>query len=259
MRAVKVLHLHGPEAGNSSPEALIEDYLDHLCAPLIGIVPYERRIRLRDEARFNIQGRMEMYVRDGVEPAEAAAQAVEKYGHTDELSEQFLEEWMHYLPKGSIARRLGLPMSYAAFAFFESTFIGMLILQVRMYAADPRPYTFGLPNSTFRQIFPEPLPLPEASPSWVLLWSYAFLAPLIAGWFTGTKALTGAARAACMIMMPLVIGSFMLGTLMLPTTEGLWFAFVQILWWVPAGALTAHVASVLARRRRLRFRPTTRK
>jgi hypothetical protein len=27
----------------ASPDARIEDYLDHVCAPLVGVVPYARR------------------------------------------------------------------------------------------------------------------------------------------------------------------------------------------------------------------------
>jgi hypothetical protein len=92
MGAARVIHILS-EAGSMEPmepNEIVEDYLDHLCGPLIGIVPYGRRERLRAEARYNIFERAALFERDGVSPQEAAERAVEKYGKSDELSEAFI-------------------------------------------------------------------------------------------------------------------------------------------------------------------------
>ena len=40
----------------------IEDFLDHLCAPLIGIVPYRERFAFRQEAHAHIDGLDDLFV-----------------------------------------------------------------------------------------------------------------------------------------------------------------------------------------------------
>jgi hypothetical protein len=37
-----------------SPAERIEDYLDHLCVPLVGVVPYRERRSMRQEAAAHI-------------------------------------------------------------------------------------------------------------------------------------------------------------------------------------------------------------
>ncbi len=260
MGTAKLIRLHPPtEREDRPPEEIVEDYLDHLCAPLVGIMPFGRRERLRAEARYNILERADLYTLEGMPPQEAAEEAVRKYGDTRDLSEAFLEEWLHSLPQGALARRIGLPMSYAAFFFIQASLWGFVLLQYRLFFPNDQPMVLSLSPAQIRAFYPEPLPLPESNPLWLLVWVYGFLAPLVAGWLTGVKAPIGAARSVATILAWLILLTFVVGTLMLPLTEGLLFAMLQLLWWIPAGTLTAHVASALARRRRLRFQPPTRR
>ncbi len=261
MSAAKIIALH-PQRDSVAPKdptGLIEDYLDHLYAPLVGIVPLERRQRLRMEAQDDIEGRMESFLCDGIEPMEAATKALEVYGDTDKLSEHFIEEWVRYQPKGWLERQMGLPLSYAAFFFIQAYLWALLLMQYRMMTPASEGLKITIPLTEFRaHYWPEPLPLPETSASWGLLWLYALVAPFIAGWLTGSRAMVQAWKCTLSVQSWLVLLTFVAGAAMLPVTEGIFLALIQLVWWVPMGTLTAHVAGVLARRRRLRFQPPKR-
>lgn len=259
MGAAKIIRLPGtdPTAERESLDAQehIEDYLDHLCAPLVGIVPYRERDRLRQEAVFNIEGRMRQFLVDGYDSETSVFKAIEKYGRAEELSEKFLEEWLRYQPKGALARMIGLPNAYATFFFGQATLWGILLVQYRVFSPEPEPFTFGLTLADIRRIIPEPLPLPDRNPWWTIFWLYAILAPFVAGWLTGRKVLIGAGKAVYQVQLLATLMTFSVGAIMLPTTEGIWLAMIQVLWWVPVGTLIAHTVSALTRRRRLCFRP----
>ena len=233
---------------------LLEDYLDHLCSPLVGIVPYRERDRLRQEAAFNIEGRMQMYVLDGCDSVDAMKLAIEKYGRSDQLGDLFLEEWVRYQPKGWLARNIGLPNAYAGFFFGQATLWGLVLVQIRVFAPNPEPYTFGLSLAQIRHIVPEPLPLPDQSPMFLAFCAYLLITPFVAGWLTGRFAPIGASRAVYHVMVLLISVAFAVGSLMLPAREGVLFGFAELFIWLPVGMATAHYSSVVARRQRLRYR-----
>lgn len=233
---------------------MVEDYLDHLCAPLVGLVPYRDRDRLRQEAGFNIEGRMRTYLLDGLDPVHAAERAIAKYGRSDALGESFLVEWMHYQPTGALARRIGIDLLYAFFFFGQASLWGLVLALVRIYVASPDPVTFGLTLDQVRRLVPEPLPMPDRNPLFVLFWAYLLGAPFVAGALTGSRVLVGSAKAVVQTVLPLVILSFVVGALLWPSPEGLWLASGQLFWWLGVGAGTAHLTSVIVRRRRFRFR-----
>lgn len=236
------------------PDELLEDYLDHLCSPLVGIVPFRERDRLRTEAAFNIEGRMRTYEMEGFEPVEAMKKAIDKYGRSDLVCEQFLVEWYRYQPKGWLARKIGLPNAYATFFFGQASLWALVIVQIRMFVPNPEPFTFGLSLAQLRRVFPEPLPLPDKNPLFSILFIYLLIAPIVAGFLTGRSALVGAARSAFQVQLILSLLSFAVGLLMLPAKEGLWLAFIQLLYWASVGTGTAHLTSLIMRRRRMRFR-----
>jgi len=242
------------EGTQSEPQELLEDYLDHLCSPLVGIVPYRERDRLRQEAGFNIEGRMQTYLLDGLDPLAAVKKAIDKYGRSDVMCDQFLSEWYRYQPKGWLARKIGLSNAYAALYFGQATFWGLVLVQIRIFAPNPEPYTFGLSLAQVRRIFPEPLPLPDQNPLFGILCLYILIAPVLAGILTGRQALVGAAKAAFHTQLILTLLTFTVGSMMLPEKEGLWLAIVQLFYWVSVGTGTAHLTSLISRRRRMRFR-----
>lgn len=63
-----------------SAEAQIEDYLDYLCAPLLGVVPYNQRRRLRLEAADHLYALTEDHAAEGFAPLEAVQIALREYG-----------------------------------------------------------------------------------------------------------------------------------------------------------------------------------
>lgn len=242
-------------ASLAEPNELLEDFLDHLCAPLVGIVPYRDRDRLRAEAAFNIESRYQTYLLDNLEPTEAMKKAIAKYGSSEVVCEQFLSEWYRYVPHGWLARTIGLPNSYAAFFFGQAYLWATVLVQIRVFSPNPEPYTFGLTLAQLRRIVPDPLPLPERSPLFGLLWLYVLVAPILAGAFTGRYVLVGATKAALSAQLIFTALAFLVGAMMLPAKEGMWLAVVQLLYWVSVGTGTAHLTSLIMRRRRMRFRP----
>ena len=60
--------------------AQIEDYLDYLCAPLLGIAPYAQRRRLRLEAADHLQALAEDFQAEGFAPDQAFLLALKEYG-----------------------------------------------------------------------------------------------------------------------------------------------------------------------------------
>ena len=252
------LHLEKLAAGSLTPEAeahdLIEDYLDHLCAPLVGLVPYRERDRLRQEAGYNIEGRMEAFLLDGLSPVQAAERAIAKYGRSDAICEGFLSEWMRYQPHGWISRRLGMANLYALFFFGQAFLWGLVLALVRVFVPSPDPVTFGLTLDQVRRLVPEPLPLPDRNPLFVALWVYLLLAPFVAGALTGAYVLVGAAKAVAQAILLFVVVSFVVGALLWPAPEGIWLTVSQLLWWLGVGTGTAHLTSVIVRRRKFRFR-----
>ncbi len=247
MRTLKLGPIPAQEERFADPDAMIENYLDHLCGPLIGLVPHLDRVRFRDEAKFNIEGRMDMYLRDGMPPLDAAREAIEKYGDSKELSDRFLAEWMQHQQTG-LFRQLGKSNAYAGMFFSQATFLALLILIWRIYVPSTAKYKINIDE--VRTYLPPPIPIPDAgSQTWVFFGVLIF-APIVAGWLTGQFAIVHAAQAVFRAQVLLTLGTFFLGSAMLPQTDGIFVALVQLLWWLPAGCLTAHLAAAEAWRRR---------
>ncbi len=241
-------------ASDLEPEEMIADYLDHLCAPLVPIVPYIERTRLRDEAWFSIEQRMKAYIADGFEPKVATQMAIEKYGRTEKLIADFLDEWAHYQPKGWLARKIGVPHAYATFFFGQAALWAFLLLELRIFfPSKAGAFAFGIPYGELRQIIPQPIPLPDTGWLSVLFLGFVALAPLIAGSLTGRFAVLHAARASYHVLVLLTLASFALGVAMLPAYECLFLAVALMFWWLPVGCLSAHVAAALTWRRRCAY------
>jgi hypothetical protein len=234
-----------------SPSDVIEDYLDHLCAPLVGVVPYQERFRLREETGFHLERRARGFMLDGMNEADAVLQAIERYGTSQEIGQRFLEAWFTAQPRGPLAQRLGLANAYALVPFGQATVICLVLLQLRVFLMPtPQPYMFGLSLADIRHVIPEPLPLPETNWESLLLYLVAFLAPFVAGWITGTRAPVDSARAVYRVQTIFTLLTFVVGVMMLPTREGVSLALFQLFFWLPVGCAVAHVSGLMAWRRR---------
>ena len=197
---------------------------------------------------------MNTYLIEGLAPAEAARQAILKYGASNEVGQQFLEAWFTHQPQGRFARRFGLANLRALTFFGTATFLTTVLVQLRVYLPNPEPMTFGLSVAQMRHVLPEPLPLPDGSPLSVLLAVTTLLAPFIAGTLTGTAVPVRPFRAVYQVMTVLALYTFVLGAMMLPTREGLILALLQLFYWLPVGGLCASVASTLTWQKRCGYR-----
>lgn len=82
------------EAAADRPRAdvRIEDYLDHVCAPLVEWIPYEARTALRAELRGHLESLAEAYQELG-SPADAAiGEALAQCGHPTDVARGWVRE-----------------------------------------------------------------------------------------------------------------------------------------------------------------------
>jgi hypothetical protein len=238
-----------------TPDDIIADYLDHLCAPLVGVVPYIERSRLREETGYHLERLAGTYILEGESPIEATRRAVAKYGESNEVSQLFLETWFVHQPQGRLARRFGLANIRALTFFGAATLLTTTLVQMRVYWPNPQPLTFGLSVAQMRHLIPEPLPLPDGNPVSVGLAIIAIIAPVVAGWLTGASVPVRPARTVYNVQTLLTLYTFVLGAQMLPMREGVLLGVFQLFFWLPVGCLTAHIAAALTWRRRCRYAP----
>ena len=210
-------------------DAWTEDYLDHLCAPLVGIVPLAERRNLRDEVRAHLEALADEFGFEGKSPPEAAAAALLELGEPWQVGQTFLREWLQGSPHVAPAR-LTRAAAFRAFAFFGVAALpSWALLEHR--ALDP---------STF-----------DLTP-W--LWLLAALAPVLAGALTGLGQPARMGRGLCWAVGALTLHALAAGALLLPQPDGFMFVLCLLLWWLPAGWLSATATAHLVRsHRRARF------
>ncbi|MCW3096885.1 MAG: hypothetical protein JWL77_2503 [Chthonomonadaceae bacterium] len=67
------------------PSVQIEDYLDHLCAPLINKTTYEQRLAIRDEVRSHLLVLAAGHEELGSTPADAIQAAIDQFGNAKKI------------------------------------------------------------------------------------------------------------------------------------------------------------------------------
>jgi hypothetical protein len=219
----------GLQAQQLSCDERLEDYLEHLGAPLVGIVPYPERKAFRQEAHAHIEGLIHEYVWQGQDLDKATETALREFGEPWNVGRDFLEEWLLGTPRlrpPILIRRA----TSTAFAWFGIASMLILLLLEQVLGS----------------------PAHDAQLSGLAL--AAFLAPFVAGGLTGTMCSAQAERGVRNAVGILTLHSVVIGLLLLPRVEGLAFAAWQLLFWLPAGRITATVtATALRQARRKRF------
>ena len=244
-----------PDPSDLSPEEVLADYVDYLCAPLAGVVPFRERQGLRDDALYMIERYYSDNLNCGIDNQQAMRQAIRRYGQSHKVATQLVEVWFRYQPQGNLTQRFGLANVVALTAFGQATFWTILIVLVRVYFPDPHPYHFaGLSPEQIRRLLPEPLPLPETGPTFILFLLVLVAAPFLAGVVVGLRVPVHPARAVCLAHLPLVLLTLFVGLQTLPMIEGLSLSVVQIFYWLPVGSVTAHITALLIRQSRCRHR-----
>ncbi|MDX2065608.1 MAG: permease prefix domain 1-containing protein [Fimbriimonadaceae bacterium] len=234
---------------------LFDDYLDHVLAPMIGVVPIEVRRRIRAEALDNLEGRTQGYIRDGMAPRAAADAAIRKFGESTELSSEFIGNYTRQAqPEGSLGKVLGPDIIQSALYLGQATLWGLIFLHVRINLPSGQIETFGMSLRQIRQFIPEPFPLPEKS---AVFWGHAgfmLLAPIVAGGVLGLKSTRSPIRDTLAIMVTLTAVSLLAGLMLLPNYDGVIFSGVHAVLWIPAATISAHLGFLYAQRKRLSFK-----
>jgi hypothetical protein len=110
----------------SAPER-IEDFLDHLCAPLVGVIPYRERALLREEARQHLESLIAEYEEQESTLDGAIEAAFREFGEPWRSGEELLREWRP-APSPKRARCLILNATLHSFAVFGSLSVICLLL-----------------------------------------------------------------------------------------------------------------------------------
>jgi hypothetical protein len=234
---------------------LFDDYLDHVLAPMIGVVPIEVRRRIRAEALDNLEGRTQGYIRDGMPPREAAAAAIRKFGESTELSAEFIGNYTRQAqPEGSLGKVLGPDIIQSALYLGQATLWGLIFLHVRINLPSGQIETFGMSLRQIRQFIPEPFPLPEKSLAFWLHAAFILVAPIVAGAVLGANSTRSPIRDTLAIMVTLTAVSLLAGLMLLPNFDGVIFSGIHAVLWTPAATVSAHLGFLYAQRKRLSFK-----
>lgn len=122
-----------PADAADSVEAQIEDYLDYLCAPLLGIVPYAQRRRLRLEAADHLYALTEDYSAEGFAPLEAVSIAQREYGEPWAVGQSFADAWTGASAAGRLVR-FADAAALRAFGWFGIfTVAALLLLETSLF------------------------------------------------------------------------------------------------------------------------------
>ena len=206
-------------------EEALEDYLDHLCAPLLGAVPYPQRQRFRREAADHLLALAEDFAADGFCAEDALAHALQEYGEPWRLGQSFADSW-HTGSAPRYAVHFADAATVRAFGCFGICSVAVLLL---------------IEQALFQ---PTPSALPLAA-------GLAFVSPFLAGVATGLGLHARPGLGICRAVGTLAAASAVIGLLLLPHPEALQFALFQLAVWLPLGALSAAVTAAVKRQHRL--------
>ena len=204
----------------------VEDYLDHLCAPLLGVVPYEERLALRTETEEHLYALIEDREADGLPAPEATERALREHGEPWRIGEQFVDVWCRSHTPETVFTRYVSAATVRAFAFFGTASVTcILLLQYDALAPSPLRHDALMP--------------------WVAL--LGVLGPLVAGVLTGVCVPVRPARAVAAAMGIVLVHSALAALLMWPQWEGVTLLTAQTIGWLPVGMLCAVVGASVAR------------
>lgn len=243
-------HLFPSESG--SENLLVEQYIAAMDRALTGSIPDSTRRDLLDETRTHLDQAIRTGKERGLDTLESTQAAIDRYGPAQENALDYLQSWFQNESRTPLTRRFGRSnlISYGIFQML--VVIYYLILQINVFLPGESIYQIPFSPAEVRNVWPDPLPFPDFSVRFFILIGYPLLAPILGGLIVGRMVPSKAAAAVYRGLMPLILISFVMGALLLPMTEGLLFALLQVAFWLPVGCLTAHLSSKLARSWRCR-------
>jgi hypothetical protein len=241
-------------SNTQNPE--LQKYLSELARRVWGTVPAADRDSFLDEARNHLEQAVRYFQEKGESSSEATRLAIARYGSAKEIAEEFMASWFQYQSPTPLSKHFGRAnlVAYGWFQILEVFFF--VILQLNVYlpseSAYHVPFGANMAPAKIRSVWPAPLPFPDLDPRFFMVVALPVLAPIIAGLIVGRMVPTKAAVAVYRGLTPLILFSFLIGALLLPVTDGILFAMLQLVYWLPVGCLSAHVTSTWLRSRRNR-------
>ena len=215
----------------------IEDYLDYLCAPLLGVVPYAERLSLREEARAHLLDILAEFEATGMPPHEALTCALRAHGNPWRIGQFFVQEW----GQGTVES----PPCYwvrratrCAFAWFGLA-AALSLLLIEQYASG------GSSHLIFSKGYPMPLSSQDAL--YPYLCAVSLLSPVIAGCLTSVMTPRQVLRGIVGALAILTVHALVTACLLLPKVEGFAFVLLLIGYWLPVGCGTAIALATLRR------------
>ena len=201
----------------------LADYLDNLLAPLVGIVPYAERRDFREEAGMHVEGLIDEFLNEGTSLLSATETALGEFGEPWRIGEGYLEEWLRGGNKEQKPATLVRKANFAAFGAFgiASTLLVLLLEQVLL--------------------------VPNQDSLVMLIGAVAVLAPLAAGAFTALMCPAYSERGVRNAILLLIVHTLIAGILLPTRSECGMLAAWQLLFWLPAGRITAGTVAVLVR------------
>jgi hypothetical protein len=227
-------------------------YLELLMAPLIGNLSALDRERLREETEYHLERLQASYVLEGLNSEAALRKAIRSHGDPIEIAQRILEMHQNESLRIPALRRIGYGPFTAFVVFGGAQFFYTTLLQRRVFLPSGMPYHLPIAPGGARAIFPAPLPFPEDSSDLVLLYGLPIVLPILCGLVTGGLVYAHPMRATAFALLPLIVYSFVVGTLILPITSGLIFALFQVAFWVPLGCACAAFGSLAGKAFRTR-------
>lgn len=233
------------------PNAAVEEYLDRLVAPLVGLVPTQERLRLKMETGAHLERSIEHAVLTGGNESAAVRLAIHELGEPTVVAREFLDRWYEAGVRGPLYDRFGRATLVAFFRFGLAHSLFSLLLHLRVFLPSEAAYRLPISPAEARRLVPLPIPVPIEPAFPIFAIAFLLLAPIVAGILTGIAAPVRTAPAVYRAMVPIVVFSFCTGSLVLPLTEGIVFAFIEAVFWMPVGAAAASIAACVYRIRRM--------
>jgi hypothetical protein len=118
---------HSPAGSVPASDLRLEDYLDHVSAPLVGVVPFARRQELRAELRAHLMALIATHEELGSSPDVAVVAALRQFGDPGRLARQWVREWgCKTLPTPLRPLWTAVPAALGCFAL--ATLVGLALL-----------------------------------------------------------------------------------------------------------------------------------
>jgi hypothetical protein len=222
-------------------DSRLEDYLDHVCAPLVGLVPYARRQELRAELRGHLEALVATHEELGSARDAAVVLGLRQFGPPRDLARRWAREWAHGTAAPMQLEPAWRAMLIALGSFGAATLLALGMLLIVVLTAD------------------HPLPDVLREP---VGFSMIYLLPVLAGLAVGLLAPARHALGTFYAQAILIVPSAALtaAALIQPPDSAsfdawhlpLSFVLVQLLWWTPIGCAAAALGGSLRARRSLR-------